>query len=271
MKKTTIAAGTLAVALGLSACGSSGGDSGSKAASSASSSSSSSSAAPVAKVGDTVDISEAMSKSAEAVKAKKTGHMAMSLGSAGKMEADVDYGAASPSMSMTMDMGGQSMNIVLVDKKLYMGGDMFAAMAGGKKWVKADPNGTDPLSQQLKPMFEQMDQMVANPAQQFAGMKGVKGTVTKADASGTTYDIKLTKEQLAAQSGNLPGMDAETLKNLPNGLNYSITLDKESLPTLVETEVAGQKVAITMSKWGEGVKIAAPPASEIGTLQMPKS
>jgi hypothetical protein len=39
----------------------------------------------------------------------------------------------------------------------------------------------------------------------------------------------------------------------------------------VETQVQGQSVKVTMSKWGEAVSVKAPPASEVGTFSMPSS
>lgn len=269
MKTTTVAAAVLTAVLGLTACGSA--DSGTDTAVKTGSSSSSSVQGKNAKKGDTVDFAEVMTKSAQAVKDKKTGHLSMDMASLGAMEADVDYSSGSPAMSMTMDMAGQKMQIVVVDKVFYLGGDMFSAMTGGKKWVKADPEGTDPLSKQLAPLFDQMDSMVANPAQQFADMKGVKATVAKTDASSTTYDVKLTQDELSKWQTKLPGMDAESLKSLPEGIQYSITLDKDQLPTLVETQVQGQSVKVTMGKWGEAVSIKAPPASEVGSFSMPAS
>ncbi len=267
MKITAVATAVLAATLGLAACGSA--DNGSDPGAKVGASSSSAAKGTGAKTGDTVDFADVMTKSAQAVKDKKTGHMSMDLASLGAMEADVDYGSGSPAMSMTMEMSGQTMQILVVDKVFYMGGDMFSAMSGGKKWIKADPNGSDPFSKQLAPLFDQMDSMVANPAQQFADMKGVKATVAKTDSSSTTYDVKLTKDELSKLQ--LPGVGADAGKSLPDGIEYSITLDKDQLPTLVETQVQGQSVKVTMSKWGEAVKIAAPPASQVGTFALPKS
>lgn len=269
MKITAVAAAVLAATLGLAACGSA--DSGTDTGAKTGSSSSSATKDAGTKVGDTVDFADVMAKSAMAVKDKKTGHMSMDMASLGAMEADVDYGRGSPAMSMTMEISGQKMQILLVDKAFYMGGDMFSAMTGGKKWIKADPEGSDPLSQQLAPLFDQMDSMVANPAQQFADMKGVKATVSKTDSSSTTYDVRLTKDELSKLALQLPGVGADAAKNLPDGIEYTITLDKDQLPTVVETQVQGQSVKVTMSKWGEPVKITAPPAGQVGTLELPKS
>ena len=83
--------------------------------------------------------------------------------------------------------------------------------------------------------------------------------------------MKLTKDELSKLQDQLPGLGADAAKSLPDGIEYSITLDKDQLPTLVETKVQGQSVKVTMSKWGEAVTIKAPPASEVGTFSMPAS
>jgi hypothetical protein len=268
MKAMTVAAAVLAAALGLAACGSA--DNGSETGAKTSSNASSAAQDTSAKVGGTVDFADVMTKSAQAVKDKKTGHLSMDMAGLGAVEADVDYGSSSPAMSMTMELSGQKMQLLFVDKTFYMGGDVFSAMTGGKKWIKADPNGSDPLSKQLAPMFEQMDSMAANPAEQFAAMKGVKATVVRSDPSSTTYDVSLSKDEISKLQ-QLPGLGADAAKSLPDGIEYSITLDKDQLPTLVETQVQGQSVKVTMSKWGEAVSVKAPPASEVGTFSMPSS
>lgn len=265
--KRLLAVAAAATALTLTAaCGSSDARSGSSA-----SSSSSAKAAASVKVGDSVDLATVMAGSAEAVKEKKSAHMSMAMGSTGTAEADVDYGTPT-AMKMTMKVSGQAMNMILLDKTIYMGGEMFASMSGGKKWIKVDPEGTDPLSKQMAPLLEQMDSLTANPASQFAALKGVKAKVTAADAGSTTYDVRLTKAQLEAQKNNsFPGLGDKAGSSFPDGIEYTITLDKDSLPVSTKTTVEGQVVTVTMSKWGEAVDISAPPAGEVGTLTMPSS
>ncbi|CCH77346.1 conserved exported hypothetical protein [Nostocoides japonicum T1-X7] len=257
-----VSALTLTAACGSSDAGSSGGGS----------TSSATAAVAAVKVGDTVDLASVMGRSAEAVKAKKTGHMAMSLGSEGTADADVDYSRPSTAMRMSMKASGQTMEFIVVDKTIYLGGGMLSSMSDGKKWIKIDPNGTDALSKRMAPMLNRMDSLSKDPASQFAGLKGVKATVTQADGSSTTYRVTLTKEQLQAQKDReFPGLGGANANTLPDGVEYTITLDKDGLPRTMDTTVSGQHVTVTMSKWGEPVDISAPPAGEVGTFSMPST
>lgn len=271
MKRTIVTALALSGALALGACGSATNDTatGSKAGTSQE--------APAAavKVGDTVDLAELATKSSAAVKDKGSAHMTMDLGAEGKAEADVDYSGASPKMAMKMTASGEKIELVYLDKVMYMGGESFAQMAGGKKWIKIDPNGKDSMSQMMGPMLGQMESSMANPADQLKAFDGVKATVKSVDGDSTTYTVKLTKEQLAAavkkQAAGLPGVTEESLKQMPDGMTYDMTFDKEQLPTQVAMDVSGQALKMVYSKWGQPVTIKAPAASEVGTFDFPTS
>lgn len=276
MKRTIITALALSGALALGACGSTDADTGTKAGTSQEAP-----AAASAKVGDTVDLAELGAKSSAAVKAKRTSHMTMDLGSEGTAEADVDYSGASPKMAMSMTTSGEKLQIVYIDKVMYMGGESFAEMSGGKKWIKIDPNGKDMMSQMMGPMLGQMESSVSNPAGELANLKGVKATVSKVDASGTTYAVKLTPEQIKEmvknQAAGIPGVSEDSLKKMiesnqmPDGLTYDLTIDAEGLPSTIVTGMKGATVKMTYSKWGEPVDVKAPAASEVGTFELPTS
>ncbi|QIM20041.1 hypothetical protein G7075_00955 [Phycicoccus sp. HDW14] len=271
MKRTIVTALALSGALALGACGSTTADTGtgSKAGTSQE--------APAAavKVGDTVDLAELATKSSAAVKDKGSAHMTMDLGAEGKAEADVDYSGTSPKMAMTMTVSGEKLDLVYVDKVMYMGGASFAQMAGGKKWIKIDPNGKDQMSQMMGPMLGQMESSMSNPAEQLKGFEGAKATVKSIEGGNTTYTVKLTKEQLAAavkkQAAGVPGLTEESLKQMPDGMTYDLTFDKDQLPLTMSMDVSGQALKMTYSKWGEPVSIKAPAASEVGTFELPTS
>jgi hypothetical protein len=270
MKRTIITALALSGALALGACGSTDADTGTKAGTSQEAP-----AAASAKVGDTVDLAELATKSSAAVKAKGTAHMTMDLGAEGAAEADLDYSGAAPTMAMTMTASGEKIQLVYVDKVMYMGGESFAQMSGGKKWIKIDPNGKDAMSQMMGPMLDQMESSMSNPADQLKNFKDVKATVKSVEGGNTTYTVKLTKEQLAAavkeQTGALPGVTEESLKQMPDGMSYDMTLDKDQLPVSITMDVSGQSMKMTYSKWGEPVDVKAPAASEVGTFELPTS
>lgn len=275
MKRTVLSVLALSGALVLGACGSSTTETSAGSGSSASSSAVQESKAPTAKVGDTVELKTLAEQSAAAVQAKKTAHMSMTTGSEGTIEADLDYSGSSPKMSMDMSESGQSFKVVYIDKVMYMGGDTFKEMAGGKPWIKIDPSADDAMSKMMGPMLSQMESAMANPTEQLKDVEGVKGTVTKVEDGVTTYEVKLSKEQLAEmvkkQAASMPGVTEEALKQMPDGVSYEMSFDAEGLPQTVTTDLAGQKLVMTYSKWGEPVTVEAPPASEVGTFEMPTS
>ncbi len=112
------------------------------------------------------------------------------------------------------------MQIVYLDKVMYMGGDSFAEVTGGKKWIKIDPEGEDLMSKSMGPMLGQMESAIGNPADALKAYEGAKATVTKVEDGAVTYSVKLTKEQLAAgvkaQAAGIPGVTEEALKQLPD-------------------------------------------------------
>ncbi len=269
--KRSLAAVAAAAALALTGCGSS-----TDTATTPSATVSQTSASPTetAKAGDSVDFASVMAESTAAVKDKKSAHMTMSLGSEGSIDADVDYASTPQSMKMTMDVGGEQMQMIYLDKVMYMGGETFAQMSGGKKWIKIDPKGTDPMSKQMAPMLAQIETSMANPVESLAALKDVKATVKSSDSSGTTYSVTLTKAQLEEMSkspGGAPGVSSDDLDALPATVTYDLTIGTDKLPQKMVMEVSGQKMEMAFSKWGEPVSITAPPASEVGTFTMPTS
>lgn len=261
--KRSLAAVAAAATIVLAGCGS---DTDTATNTSSSTSQSSTTSAPqTAKAGESVDFAAVATESAAAVKDKKSAHMTMNLGSQGSVEADVDYASTPQSMKMTMDMSGQSMDMIYIDKVMYMGGDMFAQLTGGKKWIKIDPNGTDALSKQMAPMLKQIETSMANPVEAISALKDVKATVKSTDSSSTTYAVTLTKAQLE-EMAKAQGTSTEDLSSLPATVTYDYTIGSDKLPQKMTMEVSGQKIDMTFSKWGEPVTIEAPAASEVGTM-----
>lgn len=267
--KRSLAAVAAAATLALTGCGTAT-DAGSTATGSQSSTTT---PTQTATSGQSVDFAAIATESAAAVKAKKSAHMTMDLGSEGTMDADVDYASTPQSMKMSMKLSDQTMELIYVDKIMYMGGDTFAQLTNGKKWIKIDPTGTDPMSKQMGPMLSQIQSSMANPVEALATLKGVKATVKSSDATSTTYTVTLTKAQLAemAKKQGAPGVSADDLGSLPAQISYEYTIGADKLPQKMTMDLSGQTMEMSFSKWGEPVSIAAPPASEVGTFAMPTS
>jgi hypothetical protein len=270
--KRSLAAVAAAAALALTGCGS-GTDTATSTTASQTSTTTTASPTETATSGESVDFAAVAAESAAAVKAKKSAHMTMSMGSEGTIDADVDYASTPQSMKMSMKLSDQTMELVYVDRIMYMGGDMFAQLSNGKKWIKIDPKGTDPMSKQMGPMLSQIETSMANPVEALAALKDVKATVKSSDSSSTTYTVTLTKAQLTemAKKQGAPGVSSGDLGSLPAEITYDYTIGAYKLPQKMSMTLGGQAMDMVFSKWGESVSISAPPASEVGTFAMPTS
>jgi hypothetical protein len=259
MKTTSIAAVGLAAALGLSACGSS--DSGSPAAStssraSSSSSSSSSSSAPSLKAGDTVDGAELATRMTDAMIKAGSGTVSMDLGSSGSAQGEFAMNGGKMEQDMSMEIQGQTLRIVSAGGIIYMKG-----LPGSQKpWVKIDPKGTDPMSK----MFAGLTGDMGDPRQLAKALKGAKATVVSSSADENVYDVTIDPNTLLGSSGQTAAPSAKPVK-------ARYTLDAQDRPTKMTVEAEGQTITIAFSNWGKSVKIVVPPASQIGTFQMPSS
>ncbi len=242
---------TLTAACGSTDAGSSGG----------SSSSSVSAAAASVHVGDTVSMADLGTRMSTAMRAK--GSVSMSM-TAPQVTMTGAMKVADPlAYTMSMKASGQSIDMIYVDKDLYLGGSAFASMLDGRQWVRLDPNGTDALSRQLAPMLKQMES-AGDPSKMYAGMSDVTMTVAAVGADTVTYAATLTRAQIAAfakQHG----------QTIPSGakvgdLTIRLVLTRDGLPQKATTHVDGQDVVVTYRDWGAPVHIAAPPADQVGTM-----
>lgn len=263
-----VAGAALSASLALAGCGG-GSTTATSAGRSASTGSSTSATMADVKVGDTVDFSTVAAEMTSAVQTKKTAHV-VTAGSAMTVAADISYDPAAPRMSLTADAGGQQqMQILLTGGALYLSGKAFSPLVAGKKWVKISANGTDTLSKELAPIFSQMSSSMGNPAAVMAKVPNAKATVKSVDATGTTYAVTITKEQLQALESSdtaaLGSLTGGALSQLPETLSYDYTVSSDHLPVRMVMKVGGSGVTMTFSKWGEPIRIQAPPASEVGT------
>ncbi|GGL32114.1 hypothetical protein H9L10_10105 [Phycicoccus endophyticus] len=270
MKRTIVSAVAVAGALALGACGSTATETAGEASTSA--------AAPAAaggSVGDTVTLADLAASMSAAVKDKGSAHVQVEVPDQGAMEADVDYSGDAPAMSMSTTQSGESVQVLYVDKVLYLSSDSMSEVAQGKKWLKIVPDGEDMMSQMMGSTLEQMESSMGNPADQLGALQDTPATVTDVDGDSVTYTVTLTKAQLKKQlqskAETIPGLSEDSIEQLPDGVSYELTVDGESLPTALSMDVGGQTMTMTYSKWGEPVEVSAPPAAEVGSFEMPTS
>lgn len=186
-----------------------------------------------------------------AMRSKKTAHMTMEIGTSVGAEADVRYAGDRTDMKLSMDMGPTKAVVILVDGVMYM------KQTSGGKFQKIDRS--DPAMGNL------LDQLSSFGPE--SSVSAMRGAVQKVEHAGTeTMDgVKVDKYHVTVDSASL----AKTLgsgaagANLPKTVTYDLYVDRDHLMRRIDMSVAGQELTMKVSRWGEPVDIAAPPASQV--------
>jgi hypothetical protein len=256
--RRAVAAAVLPLALGsLSACGS---DDNAKAEDTSSSSSSSggSGADTTPSEGETVDPADFVDRFQSGFENTTTAHetMTMDMGSSGSMtgEGDIDYSEGSPSMDMTMssDMAGGDVQVILVDSVFYM----KAPGMGGEKYLKLDMN--DPNS----PLGSLGSQLDPQEALKSFG-EGVK-TVTYVGEDGgeDQYTVTVDTAKMLASMGQ-DAADAAGAQ-MPDEISYDVWLDDEDRVTKMTIDLGKMgTMEMELSDFGKDVSIEAPPSDQV--------
>lgn len=263
-----LAAPAWALVLVLTACGTS------KAvpepAAAATQASAASQEATEVRVGDVVDLAEALAPTAAAMKEKMSFDFAGTVPQSGTMSGEMSLGGSSPSMSLDTEVEGESVTMMLIDGVMYMGG--FADMPAGKKYLKIDPESDDPMSQIMAPLLSQMAEAV-DPSAMTAGVTGLKGKVVEVKDGVVTYESTLTAEQqremTAKQLVKMGLDDVPTQTAAPTDMTIRQTIGTDDLPVTIEITGAGTSeglISIAYSGWGEPNTVTAPPAAEVTTF-----
>ena len=187
-----------------------------------------------------------------AMRAKKTAHMTMEIGSSVSAAADVRYAGDATDMKMSMDMGPQKAVVILVD------GEMYMQQSAGSKFIK--------ISKDTPGVGELLDQMSGlGPESSISAMKGA---LKKVEYAGTdTVDGDKTDKyhvtvDTSALAGTL-GAAAAGAGDLPKSVTYDLYVDADHLMRRIDMTVSGQHINMVVSHWGEPVDIKAPPASQV--------
>ncbi|WP_370893909.1 hypothetical protein [Janibacter sp. GXQ6167] len=258
--KRILTAVVASAALTLTACGGGSSDSGSGSNDSATTQGAS------VKVGDTISAKELGGKTSAAASKAVTANVKTTSGDA-PVEGVVNFGDT-PSFKMEVDEQGNKIEMIYVDKVLYLGGDSLASSLNGKKFAKIDPNGTDPMSQMMAPMMQVLD-LAAQPAQMLEAVDGLEAKVVAVDGDTVTYETAITAEQAKQIAEKLLG-GSDLPNNAANAEAMTVTqvVGKDDLLQSVKTVSGQQTTEFAYSDWGSAPKISAPPASEVGSLSM---
>lgn len=270
VRRRVIALALPAIAVGLTACGSSvtvqpHATTTTAPASAAATTTTSSAAAPsstdsVFTVGQQVTANRLNAMSDAAIKHAGTVHVKMAMAGSMTADADMKFVGHTPEVTMKMSAMGEDLSMILTGGSLYLKAPTF-----GTKYIKIDPNGTDALSKQMGAAIKQMSS--------FNGLgnvgDSVKWTVTSVDAQGATLTTKLTEADLRAAAAAGGASDLPS-GSLPGSFDITMAYDAQDRPAKAVVAMGGKDyVTMTMSQWGQPVSITAPPSSDVTTA--PKS
>ncbi|KQZ70513.1 hypothetical protein ASD66_12970 [Nocardioides sp. Root151] len=217
----------------------------------------------VAPVGEEVDAKEFAKEIESAFKGIDTAHITMELVNAGLVmtaTGQVDYTGEKPRMSMEMSapaFGEQSIQARVVDDGMYLAMPMLGAGTEDVfyKIDLDDPN--NPMAASLgglssfdpKSTVEMFGQGLEKVT--LVGEDSVDGAHTRHYV--LTTNTEAFKKTLGDQAGKVP-----------DTLDYDVWLDDEGRLAKMTAELDAQgSMELKMSKWGEPVKIVAPPASKV--------
>lgn len=271
-RRRSAAVGLTAIALaglsGLTACG--GGDDADNSSSGASSSAPASgdsggtdSAGSTSQAsGDRVSPSQMADIVTKAASRMSTAHMTMDMdmstgGQRQQMTADGDVSMKPLAEHMTMTISGTDLEMIVVDKKLYIKGP---GMGTGDTWVTIDSEQLSKLGggatsdAMTNPLALVQELTGAIESATHDGSESVDGT----DAD--RYTVKVDTKKLMSSVGG----DSASAASLPDTMAEDLWIDGQG--RLVQSKVDMGPlgtVTVHVSKQGEPVKIQAPPASQV--------
>ncbi len=201
--------------------------------------------------GQKVDKAAFLNQVTAAMGAEETVHMKIDGGTLITADADVQYADDGARIKMTAKLMGADQQMVLAGKDLYI------QQGAGGKYLKF---GTD------DPTFGKALASFAGigPRDAVSGMKpGITKVVQlgekKIDGEQTTaYRLTVDTKKASGVFKTLAGNGIEEQR-----LTLDFYVGDDKLPRRIATDVSGQKVVLTFTKWGQDVDIAVPSGSEL--------
>jgi predicted small lipoprotein YifL len=145
-----------------------------------------------------------------------------------------------------------------------------------RPWVKLNPASKNSKERRYAALSggdltESLYYQVLGGAQYASAFKrGSQLVVDKVDTQEYTMLIDVKKAAAAGALGQY--LDKTDVKTLPKDLSVSVFVDADALPrqisfVLADTEEGSTSVVVVLSQFGKKLPIAAPPATQIGTVE----
>lgn len=179
------------------------------------------------------------------------------------IQGDIDgTDTANPKFRMTLDLGGTSMEMLMVDKAAYL---KLAQLTGGKyaKVTAAElaAQGGFDLSTMTDPAAQAAKGKDAITRITCVGQEDLNGT--------TTAHLRVTMDVKKAAGAVKPSGAATAIpsESMPSTIDSDMWVDQSGRLMKMASGIGKGTMTMTYSKWGEPVTITAPPAAEV--TQMP--
>ena len=221
--------------------------------------------------GDTVPLADLQEDVDAAMKDAGTGSMSAKAGGE-ELKGDFDR-SDEPAASISGKTGEQDLDVRMIDDVYYLKAPSPEMTQKGKTWIKVDQDSKDPASQQLGSSLEAMTKL-SEPMAAIDGAGDVDAEVTKVDGEEATYEVKLSKDQMAKvleKQAKEAGDDqaAQQAGQGAQATTVTLVLDEDQRPVKSETSAGEQKLTVSYSDWGGDVSIKAPAKDKVGTVEMP--
>ena len=129
------------------------------------------------------------------------------------------------------------------------------------KFLRIDPQDkSNPLTKSFGSLSDSMDPLASIAAMKTA-VRDVKYVGSEKVDGVDTDRYKVTVDTAAMTKA----MKQKSVAGMPKTLTYDMWLDSDDLLRRMQFELSGQKVDMTMSKWGEPVSIQARPPPRSST------
>jgi hypothetical protein len=288
MRKTTLVAASAAVlALTLTACSSTSGTAQPAAAGSQSQSDGGSKglASPFT---DAIQLASASKQGTEKSKSAKFTMEGAAGGQSVTATGAMAFDGAETTFSMTSTAAGQTTEMRMVDKVMYikLPAEEQKQMGTDKAWAKISADGTDPVSQALGGALSQSAEQ-SDPSKMLDQISKT-GRIISSDQTELNgeqvnhYKVELDVAKAIDQfTGQVPAAARDKLTEMLKGKDIKIPaelwLNKDNLPVQVTMDqgpmmqalgapAGDAKFTIKYTDWGTQVDVTAPPADQVVDL-----
>ena len=203
--------------------------------------------------GGQVDPDKFVARLQDGIAKTKYAHIEFTMGGAGgdmTGSGDVDYTATPPNMQMSMDLGQESVDMLLVEEIMYV----QSSQAGGKYIQFALDDPANPLGSGLS---EQLD-----PAGSVEAFTQAVTSVTSSgreDVDGRTLD----RYELTVDTTKLGDDGAGSNASLPPEVTMVVWLDVEDRMAKTSMGLGAVQYDATLSDFDKAVELEAPPADQV--------